>query len=623
LTGALALYSPSLNGPFVFDGANVVNGSLLHITSLGQLDRVLFAEGVPRRIGLASFALNFYLDGLRPFGYHLVNVLLHGLNAFLLYWLGRAVLDSIRSRWEERARNRLIALAAAWLWMVHPLQTQAVSYVYQRFTVLSASFFLLSLCFWVAARQRTAGWRVALYAASFASGLLALGTKEIAATLPLMLLALELGILRERPFSWRRREAVIAGLCLTACLVIAAVYLGANFVPMMADEYARRGFTLGERLLTEARVVVHYLSLLLFPHPSRLTLDYDFPLSTGLLTPPSTLAAISGIAALLVASAVRARQRPLFFLAVLWFFGNLAVESTVVPLDLVYEHRVYLPSMMLFLFFTAAMLGRQRFLSSAMLVLLAGVFSLWTYQRNRVWGDAVALWEDNVQKSPEKARVHGNLGSAYLASGRPAEARRAFEKAIELDPSLVAVLTSLANLHIDHTQEWSEAGRLLDEVLERAPDYAPAYVSLGVISLRRGELSTAAGLFEKALDLDERDQAALYNLGAVHFNRKDYAAAAAVLEEGASYWPANAGMHALRGAALVEMGRGEEALESLHRALALDPANPMAKRYRTRVIGTRGSRALSRRPPSYGSAPPARLEEGRPRSSAASRRSPG
>ncbi|HEY7816586.1 MAG TPA: tetratricopeptide repeat protein, partial [Vicinamibacteria bacterium] len=406
-----------------------------------------------------------------------------------------------------------------------------------------------------------------------------LGTKETAATLPLMLLALEIGIFRTR----QKRGVVLAGLCLAACLVIAAVYLGPNFLPMMANEYARRGFTVYERLLTESRVVVHYLSLILFPHPSRLTLDYDIPLSTGLLTPPSTLAAIGGIGALLIAAAVRARTHLLFFLAVFWFFGNLAVESTVVPLDLAYEHRVYLPSMMLFLGFTAWMLARLRIASGATLVLLAGVWSLWTYQRNGVWADPVALWEDNVEKSPGKARVHANLGSAYLVNGRPADARRAFEKAIELDPSLVEAVTSLANLHIDHTKEWSEAERLLDEVLKRSPDYAPAYVSLGVMSLRRGELPRAAELFEKALALDGRDEAALYNLGAVHFNRKDYPAAVAVLEEGRSYWPANAAMHALLGAALVEMGASEKALEPLREALALDPANPMATRYLARA----------------------------------------
>lgn len=587
VAGAFALYSPSLNAPFVYDSANISNGSLVQITSLGELDRVLSTEGVPRRIGLASFALNFYLHELRPFGYHVVNVLLHAMNAFLFYWLACAILEATLS---IRAPNRtgLVALAAAWLWMIHPIQTQAVSYVYQRFTVLASSFFLLSLGCWVAARRRSDSVsvrrRVALYAVSLSSALLALGTKEIAATLPLMVLVLEIGVFRDPPFTWRKRDLLLAGLCLAAGLVIAAVYLGPNFVSMMANEYSRRGFTLYERLLTESRVVIYYLSLILFPHPSRITLDYDFPLSTGLVTPPTTLAALGGIATLMGIAFARARAHPLYFLAVLWFFGNLVVESTVVPLDLVYEHRVYLPSMMVVLALAAALLGgpaspRRWKLTGGIFLLVASVSSYWTYQRNVVWSDPVALWEDNVRKSPAKARVHANLGSAYLASGRPAEAQAAFERAIELEPSLVEAMTSLADLHIDHTSQRSEARRLIDEVLERKPGYAPAYVSLGVMSLRAGDLPRAAALFEKALELDERNRAAFYNLGAVRFNQKDHAGAVFVLEEGVYYWPADARMHALLGASLVEMGAEAEALPPLRRALALDPANAMAARY--------------------------------------------
>jgi tetratricopeptide (TPR) repeat protein len=218
-----------------------------------------------------------------------------------------------------------------------------------------------------------------------------------------------------------------------------------------------------------------------------------------------------------------------------------------------------------------------------MVVLLACVWSLWTYQRNVVWADAVAMWEDNVEKSPSKARVHANLGSAYLASAGPVEAQQAFERALELDPSLVEAATALANVHIDSTKDWSEARRLLDEVIRREPDYAPAYVSLGVMSLRGEELSRAAQLFEKALELDPRNQEALYNLGAVHFNEKDYPAAVAVLEDGVSFWPANAGMHALLGAALVEAGAPGKAVEVLQRALALDPENSMAGQYLARA----------------------------------------
>jgi len=583
---ALGLYAPSLNAPFVFDSTNIPNAALLHITSLGELGRILFADGVPRKIGLLSFALNFYVDGLRPFGYHLVNVLLHAANGCLLFWLSCGILDVLDRRGVGLRQPRLVAMAAAGLWLLHPAQTQAVSYVYQRFTLLAASFFLLSLCFWVAARRRSAPASIPLYALSLVWGLLALGTKENTATLPVLLLLLEFGVFRNRPFAWTRSAVAIVAVAVLTTLVIAAVYLGPDFVPMMANDYERRGFTLQERLLTESRVVVYYLSLLLFPHPSRLTLDYDFPLSAGVLTPPTTLAAIAFIAALLLLGLALARKHPLFSLAALWYFGNLVIESTVVPLDLVYEHRLYVPSMMFFLPLTAWLFDRARLppsrrdkLAGIALALFACVGSYWTYQRNVVWADPVLLWEDSASKAPEKPRVQVNLGAAYAARGRYQDGKRAFERALELDPAHVGAATSLANLHIDATGRWSEAERILDEVLTRAPRYVPAHVGLGVIRLRTGDLAGAADRFQMALALEPSSQAALFSLGSAYFNMKRYQDAVRSLEEGVSYWPADPRMHALLGAALVELGDDPRARGSLQRSLALDPENAMARRY--------------------------------------------
>jgi Tfp pilus assembly protein PilF len=592
---ALVLYAPSLNAPFVFDSTNIPSASLLHITSPGELGRVLFADGVPRRIGLASFALNFYVGGLRPLGYHLVNVLLHAVNACLLYWLSMGILTALERRGAAVPRPRIVAMAAAGLWLVHPVHTQAVSYVYQRFTVLSGTFLLLSLCCWIAARCRSGPVAFALYAAALASAVLALGTKENSATLPALLLLLELGVLRDRPLAWTRKDVALAAFAVVTTLVIAAVYLGPNFVSMMANDYDRRGFTLPERLLTESRVVVYYLSLLLFPHPSRLTLDYDFPLSTGLWTPPTTLAAILVVVVLLWLGVVLTSKHPLVSLSVLWYLGNLVIESTVVPLDLVYEHRLYVPSMMIFLPFTSVLLGhirpsRRDRLTGIALALLACVWSYWTYQRNTVWADPVRLWEDNASKAPAKARVHANLGAAYAAAGQSREAEHAFEKALELDPAHLGAATSLANLHIDVTEQWSDAERILADVLTRAPGYVPAHVGLGVIRLRTGELEGAVDRFQRALALEPSHQAALYNLGAAYFNMGRYAAAVSSLEDGVSYWPVDARMHALLGAALVELGDGTRARGFLERALELEPDDAMAKRYLSEPGPRRDSR---------------------------------
>ncbi len=580
------LYSPSLNGPFVYDSANIEEGSLLHITSLSQLERILFAEGVPRRVGLASFALNFYLGGLRPFGYHLVNVLIHVANAVLLSWILLRIL-ALSSPEVEKHRVWGVAFLAVALWAVHPVQTQAVSYVYQRFTSLCSLFFLLSLCCYLEARRRHGAAAAGLAALSLVSGLAAAATKELAGMLPLFVLLFE-RLLAPKGSRWDRPRMTIVAFCILGFLLACLVYLGPSFPQMIENDFERRGFTLKERLFTESRVVAHYLSLVLWPHPSRLTVDYDVSLSKSLFQPPTTLVSLGLISSLLVMAAFSVRRRPLLALAIFWFFGNLAVESTFIPLDLAYEHRLYLPSMMFFLFPAHELLraSRPRLVRQLCCVVFSILllrWSYWTYERNRLWGDAVLLWEDTARKSPRKARVHANLGKAYLDREEPEKARAAFERAIELDPGMVGARVSVANLHINFTGDFREAKRILEEVVEDEPGYAPAHVGLGVLHLRERNLPQAIQGFERALEIDPTHPPAIYNLAAARFNGKEYSKAIEVLEAGVYYWPASAGLHGLLGACYWESGRRDLAEASLRTALSLDPNDALARRYREKM----------------------------------------
>ena len=575
---SFAIYAPSLDGPFVFDGANIENGSRLHITSLGELERIVFADGVPRRIGLASFALNFYVHQLRPFGYHVVNVLIHAINGLFLFWFSYRILSLVGAGADVARRS---ALLAAILWLVHPVQTQAVAYIYQRFTSLAAMFFLLLLCTYLEAGRSARTARILLYVASFSTALLAFGTKEIAGTLPLVIVIIEI-VLRGRT----ARPTLTLLLPLLAFGVVCVVYLGPDFVDMMASQYQQRGFTLTERLLTEARVVVHYLSLMIWPHPSRLTLDYDVAISTSLFAPPATAACMGVIAMLSGSALLWVRRYPLYSFAILWFFGNLAIESTFVPLEIAYEHRVYLPSMALCTWLAHGIIGLTRSKVRTIVVGVAGVsvllWSFWTSERNRVWADPVALWEDNALKAPGKARVHANLGKAYRGRGRHGAAERSFRRALEIEPSMTGAYVSLANVYIDQGH-FDEAVVLVEEAREREPGFPPAQLALGVIQLRRGDFPRAIETFAGVLEHEESDQAALFNLASAHFNLGSYEQASAVAERGLYYWPADARMHALFGAALVETGYAERGEESLQRAISLQPANGLALRYLERI----------------------------------------
>src|SRR5262245_47603974 len=292
------VYAEALQGPFVFDDVVIEGCRACRPERLSGLWSMAAAPGQPRKVTMLSFALSHYASGPGPRGYHAANLVLHGLVATALFafaWRLLTLLPAARA-WAGSAVT--IAAAGTMAWLLHPVQTQAVAYVWQRSTELSALFMLCALLAYLEARWGGPAPMRLLLAASAALGLLALGSKENAGVLPLLVLLLELAF-REPGSRPAPRQAVRFGLLGAAFLGIAAFYLGPRFLPLMAGEYLRRGFTVGERLLTEGRVVGRYLSLLVLPLPSRLNLDYDFPLSRSVLAPPTTLACLLLVVGLL------------------------------------------------------------------------------------------------------------------------------------------------------------------------------------------------------------------------------------------------------------------------------------------------------------------------------------
>jgi protein O-mannosyl-transferase len=548
---ALIIYARILHAPFVYDDALWTKAPSTQAGTLSQVAALLFA-GVPRRVTHASFALNFYVGWLDPFGYHLVNVAIHAVNGLLLFILVRLLFGCLPVGHPWRRREEAVALVAVVIWLVHPVQTQAVTYVWQRATSLCATFYLATLVMYVKARASRGAMRWLQFAAAAGAAGLALATKENAGSLPAVLALIEATILYRPGLERRPRSrwrvwwiAVAAG---AATLAVAADYLGPRFVPMMADDFARRGFTLGERLLTESRVVVYYASLLVYPHPARLTLDYDYPLSHGLLTPPTTALCLSLIVAVVGAALVCLRRAPLVAFPVLWYFALLAIESTVVPLDLAYEHRLYLASAMPIVCGVAAacsVAGVRRREALGVFAILAVLLATWSWQRNEVWRDPVRLWTDTARKSPNKARVQANLGKALLDAGDPQRALAAYRRAFALNPGSVEPLNAEATIYLDYLNDLETARDLLDRVLALRPGYLPAHKNRGVLQMRSGETQAAVRTFEAVLTQDPTDPVALYNLSAIHFNEHRYQTAAGLLERGVVVWPGHVGLRVL------------------------------------------------------------------------------
>ncbi|MDH4320457.1 MAG: DLW-39 family protein [Desulfobulbaceae bacterium] len=560
-----AVYGNSMQAPFVFDDEpNIVNNEALHIDSLG-LPALLAAAGsgpsADRWLANLSFALNYYLGGGEVWGFHLVNVVVHAAAALVFFGLSLTTLTlPVFQNCYPRARE--IALAATLLWALHPLQSNAVTYLVQRMASLSALFFMASLWCYALARLTTGSKarQNGLFALSACCGGLALASKENAAMLPVMILGYEWFFLEG--LSWRRhrrRLLTVTAIAVAVVLGLAALYLGGDFYAAIQAGYARWDFTLPERLLTEPRVLFMYLGLILLPLPSRLNLCHDVVVSRGLFAPPTTAACLVGLAVLAALAVWLYRRERLLSFGIFWFLGNLLIESSFLPLYPMFEHRLYLPSTFLALAVVAGGYrlvagGSARFRWALRLLLVALVVAggLLTWQRNQVWADELTLWQDVVTKSPGLVGGYQNLGKILMTRGRDAEAEKVLRTGVVIGSgkasaqrvgsdtaiSLGHLHYLLSRLYFRHGRE-GDASAAIDAALRYDPNHAKAMVSKA-IRLEQAGLSPAAVQFYRAAALRGEESAELYCNWAV---------------------------------SLFSLGRLDEAITLLRRAIELEPGH--------------------------------------------------
>jgi tetratricopeptide (TPR) repeat protein len=277
--------------------------------------------------------------------------------------------------------------------------------------------------------------KVLFFIISFVAAILAFGSKQNTATLPLFILLYEWYFFQDLRIKISRKQFFLVAALGGTFAFIFYYYLGSSpFERLFFPGYGGRPFTMPQRLLTQPRVVLHYISLLLYPEPSRLNLDYDFPLSYTLYSPATTFFSILVIIGLLGMAIYTAKENRLYSFCILWFLGNLVIESSTIPLEIIFEHRTYLPSMLvilLFVLFLYQTVKKKRVLI-VFLVSISLLFSYWTYARNKVWKDDLTFWTDIYKKSPDKARVNQYYGKALYAAGRINEAFPIIERALQL-----------------------------------------------------------------------------------------------------------------------------------------------------------------------------------------------
>lgn len=476
LGATLLIYWPGLMGGFVYDDASFIVGNTAVHVATGQLrDWAAAAFSFPggvrqgRWLGMLSFAANHFIGGLDPYGFKLTNLVIHLLNGWLIFLALRALFAFHHAALREAGMasafdGSLAAVVIAGLWLVLPINLTGVLYVSQRLESLSNTFVFLGL--WWYLRARIAHWRGEGGACMWISLLVCTGigalVKESAILLPLYAACTEwtIGRGRNRGGAPSRAVAYLYGAFLVLPLILGSLWLLSwVFGP---TTYARP-FDTWQRLITEARVLVDYMEWTVAPSLDSLTLYHDdIQASNGLFDPPSTIAALAGLAGMMAMAFWQTKRRPLFSLGILWFVGGHLLTATVIPLLLAFEHRNYFPSLGLLLAGTSmvALEGplRRPSIRIVLTLVLGSFYAVTTHMRAEEWSDPMRLAYSESSKRPRSALAQYDFALTLMRSaetnGRPAidAAILALEKNRHLPGAGIAFEQALIALTTDAGQ---------------------------------------------------------------------------------------------------------------------------------------------------------------------------
>ncbi len=472
----VACYTMALDGPFFFDDIpNLIENRLVQIDgwafddwrgAIISNDAGLFH----RPVAMASFAMNYAVAGdFLPWLFKATNLVIHLLTGVLLYHLFLALLRAPALAGNQAVDPRGVALLAAALWLLHPLHVSTVLYVVQRMAQLSALFSVAGLLLYCRYRLRwiEAGAAAGeILAAGLWLALLALAailSKENGALLLWLIPVVEASLFKG---VWKGEQRAALRRLAWALLLLPLLLLGLVLVwspEWVTGRYSGRSFTIEDRVLTQLRILWHYLYWILLPNITSMGFFHDdIPLSRSLISPATTALSLLGWAALAMGAFLLRRSQPLLLFALLFFLVAHAMESTVLPLEMVFEHRNYLPSAGICLWLAALLFELSRRLAWLRLPLLLGavlgVLTLQLFLRTQVWSDEFMLARANAMNHPDSPRANFYYGNVL-------HARFGQAKALGLDENEQSLLAVNARIHFDRMHEL-------------APDAFPALVML-------------------------------------------------------------------------------------------------------------------------------------------------
>ena len=552
----LFIYVPSLRGAFILDDYTGIVDNVYIRTISDPATLYFYSPG--RFITYLSFALNYQIAKLDTFSFHLTNVFIHILTSLLVFTIASQISGKKDVRY---------AVIASLIFLTHPLQTQAVSYITQRTASLTAMFYLLTIVLFVRSSLKFS----LTYILALLSALTAFFTKEISYTLPLVLALVSVITFKNKP--WRR----IAGTVAPFFVILIMVFFNVAYTPRLASavlaikDPSHTNPLQSEYIYTQIRAVSTYFKLLVFP--AGLTIDHDFPVKTTLFDQEVLISGLAIVIALWAAIVLAGRHNMVTF-GVLFFFLTLSIEALVPLEDVLVEHRMYLPSVGAFLVYAYIVMSAFAQLNTKLPVIViithVIVLSFLTFSRNRVWESEFSLWSDAVAKAPQKARPHANLGVTYKIRGDTTKALEEYNKAIQLNPAHIKSYLNSAAIFIN-AKEPDKAFEIYQKGLEKNPHNETLLLELSKFYAANGKTEEAKKLVESELGQVSKKSILYFARGMLYLEDKNYQKAAELFLQAIQDDPVFVEAYAILADTNLLTGNLGDALVYYNRAFSLYP----------------------------------------------------
>lgn len=582
------VYHNTLQASFQFDDHGVILGNPKIQDPWNW--PVLWDEFNTRFITGLTLALNYTWSEYDTLSYHVFNTTIHILSATGIFVLSWRLFDTpLLLHSPAKQRRLFICLAASLLFLCHPLQPAAVTYIWQRAASMAGCCYIIAVALYIDSRVRNS---VLTAAASWLVALVGMFVKEHMVTFPVMLYCIEYLVFKQPlHLTQQRWLRLMPYLCLLPIIPLTygrmAHIDSRHFTPPSAEAVHEQDPSSGQRdlditrwvteeemprnhyYLTQSSVLLSYLRM--FAWPTGLTLDYDYPIATTFWKWRTGLSFVA-LMALAVGLIRYHRKWPLLAYALVWYFLTLSIETIVPFKDVIYNYRMYLPMAILCILvpYTLAFIVQQQRYAIPLMSLFIITCAWFTIQRNEAWRSPITLWSDCIEKSPHKPRPHNNLGMAYLDQGDLDNARHHFAICVELDPNYAQALNNLGSVY-SRKGDAEQALCYYKLAAERKPNYTQALYNIARQYHVLNQTNNALNYYQQVLYIDANYAPALNNAALLCQQNKAYDQALHLFRLLLKINPNNPDALASIGIIYYQQDNTTAAIDTLHQALILQP----------------------------------------------------